>query len=194
LEQAQVEERTGKPLANLTRAEAKDWIKRFRDMLEETSPGGRVSFGQWPGTHEDREATYLGQQRDAGAILDFKLFNGERFTGKLMDFTPYTITIQSGNGEEIVLRKLAVVYYRHPLGADANGVSDSASVVAEPKAAAVAAPAPAKAKRSTKAAEAKQAAAAAAEHIQPLDTGLNSDRPGEPETPEKDHMDQDRGL
>src|SRR5262249_35771300 len=80
--------------------------------LEETSPGGRVSFGQWPGSHEDREATYLEQQREASATLQFKLFNGEQFRGQLVDFTPYTITLKLDNSEEIVLRKLAIVYYR----------------------------------------------------------------------------------
>jgi len=167
MEQPQLEERIGKPISELTRTEAKDWIKRFRDMLEEAAPSGKVSFGQWPGAHEDREAIYLGQQRDAGTTLSFKLFNGELFTGKLMDFTPYTITIKNDDGEEVVLRKLAIVYYRQ-----GNG---------EAPAPAKAAP---KAKRATKAKEPPPTA----------DPEVASDRAGEPDSPEKDNMDEDRGL
>jgi sRNA-binding regulator protein Hfq len=190
MEQSQLEERVGKPLAELTRTEAKDWIKRFRDMLEEISPSGRVSFGQWPGSHEDREATYLTQQRDAGTILEFKLFNGERFRGKLSDFTAYTVTLQTESGEEVVLRKLAIVYYRQA-SASTDGVTPSSSEVpAGIEPADETAPAPPKARKSAKAAK----AAAPEETHQPLATGLDSDRAGDPDTPEKDNMDEDRGL
>ena len=111
MDQVQLEERVGKPLATLTRIEAKDWIKRFRDQAEEASPTGKVAFGQWPGTREDQEAIYLTQQRDEQATLYFKLFSGEEFTGRLTDFTPYTVTIQTQDGD-VVLRKLAIVYYK----------------------------------------------------------------------------------
>src|SRR5205814_6314731 len=77
MEQSRAEEAIGKPIQALTRVEAKDWIKRFRDMTDDSAPGGKVRFGQWPGSREDREAIYLAEQREAGARFHFKLFNGE---------------------------------------------------------------------------------------------------------------------
>src|SRR5437870_2839279 len=62
IEQAKVEESMGKPIQALSRVEAKEWIKRLRDMAEEiggATPGSKVRFGQWPGSREDREALYL---------------------------------------------------------------------------------------------------------------------------------------
>lgn len=226
MEQAQLEDRIGKPLAALTRTEGKDWIKRFRDMLEEASPTGRVAFGQWPGSREDREASYLGEQREAGATLDFKLFNGEQFRGKLIDFTPYTITLKLDSGEELVLRKLSIVYYRRPSSALDTGHLDAANTNAhdtarldtgplsdiEPSREAAnddaataqasseeldqpvseAAPhTPATAAAST---GARKKRAKAGERHQPLDAGVDSDRADGPDAPEKDNMDEDRGL
>jgi sRNA-binding regulator protein Hfq len=162
VEQARIEEQIGKPLSELSRTEAKDWIKRLRAMADEIAPSGRVRFGTWPGTREDREAAYLGDLRETGAIVNFKLFNGEEFTGTVADFTPYTITVRSQeDGEEVVLRKLALVYYRHTGGGQsADGVSPDA---AHP-------------------------------HAHPGEGDLGSDRVGEPETPEMDRMDKDRGV
>lgn len=161
IEQAKVEEQIGKPLSELSRTEAKDWIKRLRAMADEIAPSGRVRFGMWPGTREDREAGYLGELRDAGTTVLFKLFNGEEVTGTIADFTPYTITIKGNGGEETVLRKLALVYYRQ-----APGETNGASLLA---------------------------AATSHDHAHP-DADLGSDRPGEPEAPESDNMDEDRGV
>jgi hypothetical protein len=43
------------------------------------------------------------------------LFNGEVFNGRIVDFTPYTITLQqegADEAEQVILRKLAVAYYQ----------------------------------------------------------------------------------
>lgn len=222
MEQAQVEERTGKALSELTRIEAKEWIKRFRETLEETSPGGRVSFGQWPGSHEDREASYLAQQREASTTLQFKLFNGEQFRGQLVDFTPYTITLKLDNGEEIVLRKLAIVYYRQstgspdtqdtnttrldPLAEDTQRLDTSMLNEMEPSqdsSAAIGDQTPVEAKAEPPVLEtASQSKPATRKRkskteVQPpplADTGIESDRVRGPEDPEIDNMDEDRGI
>jgi sRNA-binding regulator protein Hfq len=156
IEQAQFEEQLGKPVAQLNRTEAKDWIKRLRLMADEVAPSGRVRFGQWPGSKEDQEASYLEKQRDAGTTFDFKLFNGEVHTGKIVDFTPYTVTLKTdGEGQEMVLRKLAIMYYRQQPGQ---------TVSPDPH-----------------------------PHDHP-NNDLGSDRVGEPEAPEADSMDEDRGV
>jgi transcriptional regulator with XRE-family HTH domain/sRNA-binding regulator protein Hfq len=168
-EQGQLEERIGKPVQELTRPEAKEWIKRFRAMADEVAPTGRVRFGQWPGSREDREATYLGQHRDAGSTFTFKLFNSEQFDGVIADFTPYTITIKVDGGHEMVLRKLAIAYYRQTTAA------------AEPAAE------PASKGRTRRAKEPTPAP-------QPAGSDIESDRVAGPNTPEADNMDEDRGI
>ncbi|MEO5953103.1 MAG: helix-turn-helix domain-containing protein [Chloroflexia bacterium] len=183
----QLEERIGKKVSELTRPEAKDWIKRIRGMAEEIAPSKKSAYGQWPGGHVDQEASYLATQKESGAFFRFKLFNGEEIIGIITDYTPYTITVSTdGSGDDTVIRKLAIAYYRR----------GEANTAAEAPAQAVAA-AP-KRTRTTKAQAAAAAAAAAHNHEedahQPLESGIGSDRPTEPEAPEIDSMDEDRGI
>jgi sRNA-binding regulator protein Hfq len=165
INQAQLEERLGKALHSLTRTEAKDWIKRLRAMADEIAPTRKVRFGQWPDANEDREAAYLREQRDAASQFTFRLFNGEQITGILADFTPYTITVRVSDDEEVVLRKLAIAYYRR-MAADAQASKGSAT-----------------------GSQPGQPIGAARE-----ETGVNSDHVGVPDAPEQDSMDEDRGA
>jgi transcriptional regulator with XRE-family HTH domain len=171
----QLEERIGKQLAELNRPEAKDWIKRARGMVEELMPSRKAPYGQWPEAREDQEAAYLKSHQEAGSYFVFRLFNSEQFGGTITDFTPYTITIkQHGNGDEVVLRKLAIAYYRRteaPPDKTAEKPADGAK--------------PTRTRARRRAAE---------ERHQPLDDGLDSDRAGEPVKPETDNMDEDRGV
>ncbi len=189
ISQEQLEERVGKSISTLTRPEAKDWIKRLRAMAEEIAPGNKVRFGRWPEDQEDREATYLAEQRDTAAPFTFKLFDSEQFNGIITDFTPYTITVKlNGDQEEVVLRKLAIVYYRRlPANGDAGGTQAT-----QPQQDASAGTEGTAKKPTRKRAAAKSETGE--EQHQPLDEGVASDRAGQPKTPEKDHMDEDRGL
>jgi sRNA-binding regulator protein Hfq len=190
-----MEVRIGKPLAGLTRPEARDWIKKLRSIADEIAPSQRVHYGVWPEAQEDREAAYLRQQRDANSRFTFKLFNGEQFDGTLVDFTPYTITIKLDSEEEVVLRKLAIAYYRRtgqgeaPANAPVNLVTTNLGDD--------------KLETTTATGEGEsaggQTTAAAHDHArdnhhQPLASGLGSDRSGEPEAPEEDSIDEDRGV
>lgn len=196
--QDQLEQRIGKSLHALNRPEAKEWIKRLRAMSEEIAPSGKVRFGQWPEEREDQEATYLREQREMGSHFMFKLFNGDQFSGTIADFTPYTITINLPSGEEMVLRKLAIAYYRRLLAKQAtNGMAEERAMPAEvetgPK------PARAKTRKAKKEEEVDVAGMQAHEHTrddhhQPLDHGIDSDHVGEPVVPEEDSMDDDRGV
>jgi sRNA-binding regulator protein Hfq len=96
-------------------------------MADEIAPTQKIRFGQWPEAQEDREAAYLREQRDAGAPFTFKLFNGEQIAGTVSDFTPYTITIRADAGEEMVLRKLAIAYYRRQSAPDQQPSEDGIS-------------------------------------------------------------------
>lgn len=218
IDQEQMEARIGKSLATLNRPEAKDWIKKLRAIADEIAPTPKARFGMWPEGHEDHEAVYLREQCDARAWFTFKLFNGEQLEGRISDFTPYTITITQGEGgNETVLRKLAIAYYRRSApnaemsaGGKGNmedksstgsahsadsanetqdvGMSDNALIVEGLD-------------EEAEAAEASNTSASAAsapdntpnDHRQPLDRGIDSDHVGEPDKPERDNMDKDRG-
>lgn len=177
MEQARVEQEMGKSVQALTRTEAKDWIKKYRDMTDESSPGSRVRFGQWPGQREDHEASYLDQYRQTNTPFAFKMFNSEEFRGTISDFTPYTITIKANSGGDVVLRKLAIAYYRQ--------IPEGEQVIEGEKP-----------KKSARASKSRAAAAKEQpdEHHQPLSNDLGSDHVGEPTTPEADSMDEDRGV
>jgi transcriptional regulator with XRE-family HTH domain len=171
---AQLEERLGKKLADLTRPEAKDWIKRVRAMAEEIAPG-KKGYGPWPGGQIDQEAQYLAAQKEAGARFMFKLFDGEEVRGVITDFTPYTITISTdGSGDDLVLRKLAVAYYKR--------TSTSSSDETPPPT-----------QKRTRQPKVKPDTQAPLPVPVPQ-SDIDSDRIGEPVIPERDNMDEDRGV
>lgn len=177
--QEQLEERVSKALADLTRPEATEWVKRLRAIADELAPAPRVKYGKWPEGNEDREAAYLAKQREAGAMCVFRLFNGEEFSGTISDFTPYTITIKSvGQDEDVVLRKLAIAYYRS-IPAKENGGNDGNGTSGQAQ------PSNTEEQRHNHARD---------DHFQPIEMGIDSDRAGEPNTPERDQMDEDRGM
>jgi sRNA-binding regulator protein Hfq len=61
----------------------------------------------------DIESAYLRKQRDLKVPLTFTFLNGKQYTGVVTDFTPFTIHIQDvETGQEVILRKLSMSYYR----------------------------------------------------------------------------------
>ena len=111
----EIESEFGRSIDNITRFDAREWIKKLREDAIAKAPPAKVHFGQWPGLKDDREAVYLAEQRDLGSTLRVALFNGQVFEGPVVDFTPYTITLEdasAGAGEQVVLRKLAIAYYQ----------------------------------------------------------------------------------
>jgi sRNA-binding regulator protein Hfq len=198
IDQQQMEARIGKQLADLTRPEARDWIKKLRSIADEIAPSQRVHYGVWPEAHEDREAAYLRQQRDSNATFSFKLFNGEQFDGTLVDFTPYTITVRPSDGDEVVLRKLAIAYYRRTGQGEGRGTSPSGFVATNLGEDALLVPAAAQAPEASEATAATPAQQshdhARDDHHQPVVTDTDSDHVGEPDVPEEDNMDEDRGV
>ena len=182
IDQTQLEERIGKTLASLKKMEAKEWIKKLRGMADEVAPSTKVRYGQWPDAKEDVEALYLREQKKAGATFLFKLFNGETFTGTIGEFTAYTVTVKQGD-EDIVLRKLAIAYYRRLDPGDSEGAKSRKGDAGE-------------ASHGTPEEDTSQEPH---DHHrddarQPLYRGINSDLVGTPDTPEEDNMDEDRGA
>lgn len=175
-----LEERVGKALTALSRPEAKEWIKRLRAMADEIAPTQKIRFGQWPEAQEDLEAAYLREQRDAGAAFTFKLFNGEQITGTILDFTPYTITVKADDGEETVLRKLAIAYYRRQTLSDAGSPDQTADSAPDTVA--------------TPLADQSAHVHERDDRHQAVGDSITSDHAGAPDAPEEDDMDRDRGA
>jgi sRNA-binding regulator protein Hfq len=196
IDQQQMEARIGKSLADLTRPEARDWIKKLRAIADEIAPSQRVHYGVWPEAQEDREAAYLRQQRDANAPFTFKLFNGEQFDGTLVDFTPYTITVKlSHSDDEVVLRKLAIAYYRRTGPGDATNNQRDNLATASLTDKLTELPTSQVTQTLTQTLpETLVHDHARDDHHQPLATDIDSDHVGEPEVPEEDNMDEDRGV
>jgi sRNA-binding regulator protein Hfq len=196
IDQQQMEARIGKQLADLTRPEARDWIKKLRSIADEIAPSQRVHYGVWPEAQEDREAAYLRQQRDLSATFTFKLFNGEQFDGTLVDFTPYTITVRPSEGDEVVLRKLAIAYYRRTGQGGGPATTPGSLVTANLGDDKLWVPATAEVSETATAPAPTQQAHdhARDDHHQPVATGTDSDHVGEPDVPEEDNMDEDRGV
>lgn len=115
LDEATLEARVGKPLANLTSAEASALLKGLQKALAEAAPDrvrGKRRRPYLPEAVDAFEYRYLQACQDEGALLTFVLFDGQRMEGRVVGFSPYTITIQTPSGDEVTLRKLAIAYYR----------------------------------------------------------------------------------
>jgi transcriptional regulator with XRE-family HTH domain len=111
----------GKPLEQLTRREASDVLKKYQTLLTEASASdstGRTpqrKRAYLPEGVDQFEQEYLTAQQDAGAILHFTLFDGTKTAGRVIGFSPYSITIdEQGTGNELTLQKLAIAYYSVP--------------------------------------------------------------------------------
>jgi len=121
LDDAALAEKAGKPLAELTRQDAAKVLYGLQAALREAAPGelrGKRKRPYLPESVDAFEFQYLTTCQEEGSLLTFVLFNGEQVEGKVMGFSPYTITVQSSSGDaETTLRKLAIAYYRR-LGED----------------------------------------------------------------------------
>ena len=107
LEESQVVERLGKPIAELDHTAARDAIARLRREMEES--------GNWQprvGEGQDQEAEYLGKLREQTMAIDVRLIDGSSLGGTIVDFTPYLIRLLRDDGTEVSVRKLAIAYYQ----------------------------------------------------------------------------------
>lgn len=114
-----VEEVAGKPLDELSLAEARQLlhdytaeIKAQKEEAEANRPDGtRRKRAQLPEGIDDFELNYLAECRESGDEVSFHLLSGKVFTGRVIGFSPYHIIIDEGNGTETTLHKLALAYY-----------------------------------------------------------------------------------
>ena len=118
-DRATLEAEIDKPLEQLTRQEASDLLKQHQRLLAEAAAADgsavtpRHRRAYLPEGVDQFEHQYLTTQQDAGAILHFTLFDGTKTSGRVVGFSPYSITIcEQGSGHELTLQKLAIAFYR----------------------------------------------------------------------------------
>lgn len=116
-----VTNKAGKPLADLSLAEAsallltynQAWMsyKASRPPGDPHTSGTQGRRATTPEAVDRFELTYLHARQEAGDELAFTLFDGSVWHGRILGFSPYTITIQQTEGPETTLQKLAIAYY-----------------------------------------------------------------------------------
>ncbi len=120
LEETAVIAHHGKPLDQLTFTEARQLLKTYEKdvkaqrvrQLGERPPGTRRERATVPEGVDEFEFGYLQARQEAGDEVTFTLFDETIFTGRIIGFSPYTITIQQADGSETTLYKLALAYYQ----------------------------------------------------------------------------------
>lgn len=119
IDRAALEAEIGKPLDELTQKEARFWNGHFMRRIAEERPPKRAidrKRAYLPEGIDGFELAYLQEQQEAGVPLHFTLFDGQTFEGTVVGFSPYQITIREPGGDEIMLNKLAIAYYRRAGG------------------------------------------------------------------------------
>jgi len=119
----EIEGEIGRPLEKLGRQEIKEWLTRYTDRITERKQSiaaDPVGTKRWrahlPEGVDAFELEYLRQRQKDQSPLTFTLFNEQEFTGRIVGFSPYNITIRDHEGQEITLQKLAIAYYRTGAG------------------------------------------------------------------------------
>ena len=110
--EADVSERVGKPLAEMSVKEAKAWLKTYTEECKTLRPDDtRTKRAYLPEAVDTFELNYLTQQQEAETMMTFRLLDKTEFSGVIIGFTPYAITIRQADGRELTLQKLALAYF-----------------------------------------------------------------------------------
>lgn len=120
IDRAALETEVGKPLDELTQQEARHWNGHFMRRVAEEKPSKSPidrKRAYLPESVDGFELAYLQEQQASEALLRFTLFDGQTFEGVVVGFGPYHIDIREPGGDEVMLNKLAIAYYRKSGGA-----------------------------------------------------------------------------
>lgn len=114
-DEAALTAKIGKPPAELTQPEAKKWLGEYHRLMRERKGqrplGTRRSHVPLPEEVDEFELNYLQARQEKGEMVTFTLFDGAAFTGQVVGFSPYSITIRQADGTEMTIHKLALAYY-----------------------------------------------------------------------------------
>lgn len=116
---ADVETELGKPLASLDRRALSTVLHNLQNKLKEVPQPVRHR-AYLPEAVDEFEARYLTAVQEAGDPLLFTLFDGSTVTGRVIGFSPYSITVRVADGAEVTLNKLALVSYTRLVAAPAQ--------------------------------------------------------------------------
>jgi DNA-binding Xre family transcriptional regulator/sRNA-binding regulator protein Hfq len=127
ISQEEIEEEVGQPLEKLDRREIKEWLTQYTERITErkqdiaSDPAGTKRWrAHLPEGVDTYELDYLRQRQKDGSPVTFTLFNEQVFTGRVIGFGPYNITIRDEDGRETTLQKLAIAYYHSDAAAGAE--------------------------------------------------------------------------
>ena len=109
----------GKPLQQLTVPEIQQYLRDYNDKVKQNKvsegenrpPHTRRKRAHLPEGLDEFELNYLQSHYQAQNEMSFTLLNGQSFTGRIIGFTPYFITISETTGREVTMQKLALAYY-----------------------------------------------------------------------------------
>jgi transcriptional regulator with XRE-family HTH domain/sRNA-binding regulator protein Hfq len=116
-----LEKEIGKPLEEMTKREAGDLLKHYQQLLitsqspksSEEPVGVKRRRAYLPESVDGFECNYLTARQEDKALLRFTLFDGQQVRGRVIGFSPYSITLRDEEtGEALTLQKLAIAYYR----------------------------------------------------------------------------------
>jgi transcriptional regulator with XRE-family HTH domain len=112
-----LEAQVGKTLEELTTKEASQLLGQLQERIRlEQPPRVKQPFDRHraylPEGVDEFELKYLTAAQEAGDTLYVTLFDSNQLEGKVVGFSPYTITLHQPDGEETTVNKLAIAYYR----------------------------------------------------------------------------------
>ena len=115
VQETEVVAELGKPLEALSLQEAKMLNGKYMQLAKEHSltrpPGTRRKRNYLPESVDAFELNYLQARQEAEDNMTFVLLNEQTFSGKVIGFSPYNITIRQADGSETTIQKLALAYY-----------------------------------------------------------------------------------
>jgi sRNA-binding regulator protein Hfq len=100
----------GKPLTELDRPAASQLLVKLQAEMKEGKFAERHR-AYLPEAVDQFELRYLSAAQQAGHELVFTLFDGSTVAGRVSGFGQYNITVQTADGGETTLNKLAIVSY-----------------------------------------------------------------------------------
>ncbi len=111
---AELEAELGKPISSLDRSALSSLLKDLQDRVQ-TTPMPARHRAYLPEAVDEFEARYLTAAQVNRDLLHFTLFDGSTVDGMVVGFSPYTITLETPDGAEVTVNKLAIVCYTRRL-------------------------------------------------------------------------------
>ncbi len=123
-DEAAVTTAVGKPLTELTVAEVRERLLYYTQTIQTRKANGELpdsgnkdkgalnyKRAYLPEGVDRFELVYLTARQQKGEMVTFKFISGEVLNGRVIGFSPYNITVEQDDGQQITIQKLALAYY-----------------------------------------------------------------------------------